>query len=407
MHSRILIAIALLAILAYLPTLRQPLLEDDYPNIAEGHAMGFKLLTDPVFGVRSTWLLMMDGIYRMFGMAPAAYYCVLILLHILNTWLLYALGCWRPIGYTIAAWAAAFFAVYEGHQEGIMWLSGATEPLLFIFGISALVCWIHFLQERRWIWYVAALIVFIPALYTKESAFILVALLGLPLLWNEKPFRNGLLLAPFAIMALIAVAHVWYTRTYSFRFNDGSFSLHAPFWITWPNSFARLFWFWGALAIIAIVVWKPPRYKTILSIALLWIGLSLVPYSFLTYSTRIPSRQTYLASAGLALIVGLALQTLAKKQSRPVLATVCALLLIHNVAYLWTKKRAQFLERAAPTEQLIALVRKTNGPVYVQCFPRPPLVADWAVRLTTGRTDLLWDAAQSNRAAATFCYGRK
>jgi len=64
-----------------------------------------------------------------------------------------------------------------------------------------------------------------------------------------------------------------------------------------------------------------------------------------------------------------------------------------------------FFERAAPTEQLIALARKTNGPIYVQCFPRPPLVADWAVHLSTGSTDLIWDPAQSRLAAATFCYG--
>jgi len=34
-----------------------------------------------------------------------------------------------------------------------------------------------------------------------------------------------------------------------------------------------------------------------------WAGISLIPYSFLTYSTRIPSRQTHLASIGVSLIV--------------------------------------------------------------------------------------------------------
>src|SRR5258708_13805627 len=90
--SRILIALALLAFVAYLPTLWQPLLEDDYPNIFHAHANGIHILTDPIFGIRSTCFLLMDTIYRLFGMAPAAYYAVLILLHILNTWLIYALG---------------------------------------------------------------------------------------------------------------------------------------------------------------------------------------------------------------------------------------------------------------------------------------------------------------------------
>src|SRR5258708_1157229 len=110
-HARILLVLALLAILAYLPTLRQPLLEDDYPNIFHAHANGIHILADPIFGIRSTCFLLMDAIYRLLGMAPAAYYAVLILLHILNTWLVYAFGRLRLLGYRVSACAAAFFAV--------------------------------------------------------------------------------------------------------------------------------------------------------------------------------------------------------------------------------------------------------------------------------------------------------
>ena len=407
MRRSVLIALAVLAIVAYLPTLHQPLLEDDYPNIAVAHALGMHILADPIFGIRSTWFLMMDAVYRIAGMNAAAYYSVLIVLHVLNTWLVYALGFWRPLGYAITAWAAAFFAVYEGHQEGIMWLSGSTEPLQFLFGVGALVCCLHFFDEHRWTWYAAAIFLFSLATISKESAYILVPLMALPILFDRRPIRTALWLTPFALLAALGVGRVLYSQTFSFRFNDGSFSLHAPFWLTWPNSFARLFWFWGLLALIAILIWKPARYLTVLSIGFMWAGLALVPYSFLTYSIRVPSRQTYLASAGVALIAGLALATLAHTRPRSVLAAVCALMIVLNVGYLWTRKRAQFLTRAAPTEQLIALARKTRGPIYVRCFPRPPLVANFAVQLSTGRDDLIWDAAQRDKASATFCYTEK
>jgi hypothetical protein len=402
----LLIALALLAVVAYLPTLRQPLLEDDYPNIAEAHALGLHILSDPIFGIRSSFFLLIDGLYRLFGMTAAAYYIPLIVLHVFNTWLVYALGYWRPVGYRVSAWAAAFFAVYEGHQEGIMWVSGATEPLLFLFGVGAFLCWLRFLYEGKWAWYAAALVAFVPALYSKESAFICVALMLLPAAFDRSTWRRAVWIIPFGLLAGASVAHVLYTRTYSFRFNDGSFSLHAPFWLTWPNTLVRLFWIWGLLALAAVAIWKPARWMVVTGIGLLWAGLSLVPYSFLTYATRIPSRQVYLASAGLALVVGLALMELYSRYWRrwPVLvAVVCAVILLQNVVYLWTKKRGQFLERAAPTEQLIALSRRTQGPIFVECFPRPPLVADWAVRLTTGH-ELIWDAAKRGSAAATFCY---
>lgn len=406
----ILLVLALLAVIAYLPTLRQPLLEDDYPNIAEAHALGIHILSDPIFGIRSTSFLLMDAIYRLFGMTAAAYYIPLIVLHVLNTWLVYALGYWRPIGYRVSAWAAAFFAVYEGHQEGIMWLSGATEPLLFLFGVGAFLCWLRFLYEGKWRWYIAALAAFVPALYSKESAFIFVALMVLPVAFDRSSWRRVVWLVPFGLLAGAAVAHVLYTRTYSFRFNDGSFSLHAPFWLTWPNTLVRLFWIWGLLAAIALAIWKPARWMVVLGIGLLWAGLSLVPYSFLTYATRIPSRQVYLASAGLALVVGFALTELEARYWRKwpaLVATVYAVILLQNVGYLWTKKRTQFLERAAPTEQLIALARRTQGPIFIECFPRPPLVANFAVRLMTGRDDLIWDASKRSSAAATFCYAAR
>ena len=144
-------------------------------------------------------------------------------------------------------------------------------------------------------------------------------------------------------------------------------------------------------------------------LALAWMALGLLPYSFLTYSTQIPSRQTYLASAGLAFLAGLALARLsAWKPSGPRLAAAAAAVaLLANVGYLWTRKRAQFLERAAPTEQLIALARRTTGPIWVRCFPRNAYIAQTAVQLGAGRPPsiLVWSEAEAIRLGATeFCY---
>jgi hypothetical protein len=139
------------------------------------------------------------------------------------------------------------------------------------------------------------------------------------------------------------------------------------------------------------------------------MGLALVPYSFLTYSTQIPSRQTYLASAGLAFLAGLALARLSVwKPSGPrLVAAAAAVALLANVGYLWTRKRTQFLERAEPTEQLIALARRTAGPIWIRCFPRNSYIAQTAVQLGAGRPPsiLVWSEAEAVRLHATeFCY---
>src|SRR5438105_5038575 len=104
----ILAGLALLAIVTYLPALTQPLIEDDYPNIAQalryGDVIGWsRMLVDPIFRVRTTTWLLMYGVNRLFDMQAAGYYAAMILLHVLNTWLVFALGSWPALGFRLTA----------------------------------------------------------------------------------------------------------------------------------------------------------------------------------------------------------------------------------------------------------------------------------------------------------------
>jgi hypothetical protein len=295
-----------------------------------------------------------------------------------------------------------------------MWYSACNELLLFLFGMLSLLCWLKFLGQKlaRWRWYFASLCFFTLALLSKESAVIFVPLLSLPVLLPERKMRLMVHLIPFALLAALSMLSVFLTRSYSFRFQDGSFVLSAPFWLTWSKSFFALFWFWGLLSIIALLAWRASQ--GLLRVALIWIGISLTPYMFVEYVHRIPSRQIYLASAGLSLIVGaaiVALRSLYGHARRWIPATILIIILLHNVYFLWTRKRQQFVERARPTEQLIAAARNINGPLYVRCFPRPPIIGDSAVRLALGKPlgTLIWDEQEARRRtpAATFCYQPK
>jgi len=244
-------------------------------------------------------------------------------------------------------------------------------------------------------------------LISKESA---VAMLPLFLLTTDKSdWRRSLVrLLPYLVLAVLAVSSIVFAHSYFFRFSDGSFSLRAPFWITWPRSFGRVLWVWGLVAGAAILWAKDRAMRCSAAAALAWIGIGLVPYSFLTYSTAISSRQTYLASAGLAMLVGVALADWQGQVRRPWTAAVLVLVLAHNVGYVWFRKRPQFLERAAPTEQLIALARRTSGPIWVRCFPRNGYIAEEAVHLAAGYPpeNLIWNQAEAERrhVVEVFCY---
>jgi hypothetical protein len=52
-----------------------------------------------------------------------------------------------------------------------------------------------------------------------------------------------------------------------------------------------------------------------------------------------------------------------------------ALLIVHNCGYIWTRKHAQYVERAAPTEILLKVARQAQGPIYLHCFPYDKSIA--------------------------------
>jgi hypothetical protein len=411
-HFLALALLAVLVIIVYLPPLAtQPLIQDDYPNIEQARLFGqpggwSAMLADPVFRYRATFWVMTEWLDRLGGSAAPAFYFGAIALHVAAVWLVYALGAWRIIGWRVAAAAAAFFAVAESHQEAVMWYSAAAESLMFVFGVLSVWCWIRFLERpRAFGWYAAALAAFVLALASKESAVVFAALLLLPL-WSVPNGRVRLLSwLPFAALAAADVWLIYGGRTVSFRFRDGSFSLDAPVWITWPVSYLRLLWPWALLGLAAIWLLRDRRWRGLIQVAAAWIGLALAPYSFLTYMHRVPSRQVYLASLGAAWIAATGFEALRARRRSTALALAVIAAGV-NIGYIWTKKRAQFRERAAPTEAVIALARKAPGAIYMRCYPDARIVAEAAVRMRTGKPAqmLIWPPAARDARAVDFCW---
>ncbi len=416
----ILVALAGLAILAYLPVFVQPFIADDYVQIHLARRFGpssgwAALAADPLYRCRATSLLLTYWTERVLGFTPLSFYGTSVLIHILNTWLVFALGAWRFIGWRVAAVAAAFFAVHEGHQGGVMWYASLPELLVFLFVLLCLALWALWLRSTAggWRLYAVALFCFLLALASKESAVVTVPLL-VALAVAERASWRRLMLA-VTPMTVFALGYAWAivrSRATHLHFNDGTFSLDAPVWVTWSNSYGRLLWIWGAFALLALAIWRARQWRALLAGAMVWIGIALLPYCFLLYMPRVPSRHTYLASVGLALIVAAAFLTLCERwlaSRRWVPALVAVLILTHNVGYLWVRKRAQYLERAAPTEKLIEMARHADGPIYIHCFPYPFEIAERAVEMVAHkpRSILLFGRHpdDADRAAAFYCAG--
>jgi hypothetical protein len=453
-----LLILAVLAIVAYLPALTQPFISDDYPGIKHslhyGPISGWKeLANDSIERPRATTFVLSYAIYHFFGMRPAAFYSANILLHVFNCWLLFAAGRWGAIGYKLSFWGAAFFAVYEGHSEAIMWFSACNELLMFLFGLLSFVFWLTFLEREtakwrhgghgRWMWLALSFFSFLPSLLSKESSVIFVALFALPLVFPKLRLRQAPYLLPHALICVPYVLSIFMTRSQSLRFHNQSFVLSAPFWVTWTNSYGRMLWFWGLSATISMFLWSRSGrsesrtetkriedrgsriedslksddstldLRSSIFVSFIWMGIGFIPYMFVDYMHRIPSRHTYLASAGLGWLMGATIVVMKERYAKnykwapPV---ILLLILSHNVGYLWTKKRRQFLERAQPTERLIALARGVDGPIFVKCFPpnMAQIHAEAALELILNKPadTLIWseEEARKRPPAAVFCY---
>jgi len=391
---RIALLLGAMAIIVYLPSLGLPLISDDYPHTylarQYGPVSGWPALaSDALYRCRATSLILTYWTERAFGLNPLAFHLTGLGLHVLNVWLIFALGFWKVIGWRHSAVAAGFFAIHEGLQEAVIWYAAIHELIHFTFALLCVHCWLRWLASGSRKLYLGAFTAFVLALLSKESAVVLVPLMVLLAVVDRRDWRRAVVFVlPFAVLAVAYFLLVYSARATHLHFNDvGTFSLSAPFWITLRNSTGRLFWIWGWLSVAALLAWRPAGRGRLVALGAAWAVLCLLPYSFLTYMPRVPSRHTYLAAMGLALVVSAAFWRVQERFSkRPWVGwALVSVIFVHNCAYIWIVKQAQFLERAAPTERLVQFAAGVEGPVYIHCFPYGMESAVRAVEMRLGK----------------------
>lgn len=141
--------------------------------------------------------------HKLWGLAPAGYHIVNILIHFANTALL-----WRLLLRLAApgAWfAAAVFAVHPLHVESVTWVIARKDLLSALFYLAAVMTWLRFLEAERRLPYVAALALFTAAMLCKSIAVTLPVALLLLVWWKEGHIAGKDLppLLPFFLVGLV------------------------------------------------------------------------------------------------------------------------------------------------------------------------------------------------------------
>jgi tetratricopeptide (TPR) repeat protein len=117
------------------------------------------------------WLRINDAV---FGNEAWGWHFSTILIHLLTTFLVYLLIQRVGLGRVVAVLAALIFGLHPSHIEAVSWISGGTEPLLGIFLIASLLCYLRSRPgaDHVRLWKLTSLAFFAMGLLEKETAVI-------------------------------------------------------------------------------------------------------------------------------------------------------------------------------------------------------------------------------------------
>ena len=154
--------------------------------------------------------------YAIWGLNPAGYHWVNILLHAANALLVWRLL--RRLDVSGAWLAAAIWALHPIQVESVAWVTELKNVLMCFFFLLTLRAWIWFVEEesgRRWNGYALALLLYALALFSKTTACTLPAALLLILWLKGRPIDRHRIaqIIPFAVFGIgMGLLTVWWER---------------------------------------------------------------------------------------------------------------------------------------------------------------------------------------------------
>jgi tetratricopeptide (TPR) repeat protein len=460
-------AVMALTFLAYVPSLAYEFVSDDKNQIARNIQLQSwefvpRYFTGHVWAqmadysaryYRPLFMLWLRFNHAFFGTEPWGWHFSTVLAHVAATGLLFLLVRRLTGESAVALPAALIFGLHPVHLESVAWVSGVTDPLMFLAILGSLLCYLRWQQNPRGTWLALSALLYLAALLVKETALATLPLLLL-LAWRKRQevsFAAALL--PFGCVSLFYLGlRLW--ALHGLGVPQQSIPLRQML-LTWPMmvghylkhlllpvglsgfypsnvlSATTLPGFWIPLAVVVAAlaaVWFLVRklepgaerdtgvFAAVLSVAPLLLALNL---NRLDRDNFLHDRYLYLTSAGFAILLALALRRLATPRLNAVAVIIIALLLGGlTVAQesIWTdnvslyRRATETVPQRGVYRRLLADNLAMRGrcgeaiPVYEQVVASDP--ANWTALSNLGQCYLLLGDIEAGeryleRAAAT------
>lgn len=314
------LALLLMVWAAYAPALRAGYIWDDESFVTDNPHLR------SVDGLKKIWgapsenphyypllLTMFWAQFQLWGLHPAGYHAVNILMHSLNVLLLWRIAARLRVP---GAWfAAAVFAVHPVNVASVAWVTELKNTLSGFFYLAALAAWLRYGEAGRpgragAGWYGLFVLLFLLALMSKTTTFSL--LLAIPLLawWREGRWRARLfaeLALPLALglgLALLTLRleHQFSTpeEQLALPFADRLLAVGRSFWfypakLLWPARLSMIYPRWAftpadglylaaEVGVLALLWWRRGAWGCGPFAAVLFYALAIAPIPFLNIS---------------------------------------------------------------------------------------------------------------------------
>ncbi len=197
----LLMLLAVCVLTLYLPFSGNAFLSDDLPEIKNNPQItSFSyVLSHPSGFIRP---LVYFLTYNIFGLNPVFFRLFNIILHMVNTWLVFALLS-RLHKKSLAFFAAMIFAVHPLLTEPVLWISGGLYPQYTLFFLTALLFYILSSTGKKSVLYWTSVTCFFLALESHMIAITLPAVIFIYEMSLGDIKKNWLRILPFGVMSLL------------------------------------------------------------------------------------------------------------------------------------------------------------------------------------------------------------
>ena len=128
--------------------------------------------------------------YQLWGLNPAGYHAVNVVIHCINALLLWVIL--RRLSIPGAWLASAIFSLHPVHVESVAWITERKNVLMLFFSLLSVLCWVKFIFDNQTgrkaiLLYAGSLLFCALALFSKATACTLPAALVLILWLKHSP----------------------------------------------------------------------------------------------------------------------------------------------------------------------------------------------------------------------------